>query len=225
MNRREFIATTSAGAIVPFLSLPAGAASVSRRYRAYLGSSNAGTQTISVARQGGGISVTNRTELVAKLLGIPVYRYTLNSTEIWKDGVIQSISARGKDNGTSHFVNAQRVSGGLQVEGSKFKGLVAGNPTSSSFFISDLVGRKTWISTQTGRPIKVAVTKRGKTTFQLKTGTVPCSHYHFAGELKLPVDAYFAENGDLLGYMFDIKGKRARIIAETADPAFRPVWG
>lgn len=206
-------------------SLPANAASVQRRYRAYLGSSNAGSQVITVAREGRNVVVSNTTDLVAKLLGIPVYRYKLNSREVWSDGVIQSIKSNGLDNGRKHFVDASRSGNGLQVKGSRFTGVVQGNPTSSSFVSSQLIGRKTWVSTQTGQPIKVAVSKRGKTTFPLPGGRVPCTHYHFAGGLKYPVDAYFADNSDLLGYMFTIKGQRARIIADSADPAFQPIWG
>ncbi len=215
----------AAGISLGFMTLPANAATATRKFRAYLGSSRAGTQVITVAREAGGVSVTNKTDLVAKILGIPVYRYKLQSREVWSGGVIQSISSTGTDNGRKHFVNAKRGSGGLVVEGSKFNGVVSGNPTSSSFFISDLLNRKTWVSTQTGKPINVAVSKRGKTTFALPSGNVPCTHYRFAGELKIPVDAYFADNGDLLGYMFEIKGQRARIISDSLNPAFKPIWG
>lgn len=171
------------------------------------------------------MTVANQTNLVAKLLGIPVYRYQLTSSEVWANGAIQSITASGSDNGKKHFVNAKRTAAGLQVEGSRFTGVVPGKATSSTFFVSDMLGRKTWVSTQTGKPITVTATKRGPTTIQLASGKVPCTHYHFSGGLKYPVDAYFADNGDLLGYMFTIKGQRATIIADSASPEFKPIWG
>lgn len=225
-NRRDLlIGAAAAGISLPMLSLPAQGATATRRFRAYLGSSKAGTQIISVSRDGQNVVVTNQTDLVARLLGIPVYRYKLNSREVWRDGMIQAINATGTDNGRAHFVNATRTSGGLQVDGSKYKGLVSGNPTTSSFVHSNLINQKTWVSTQTGQPLSVNVAKRGATTFPLPTGSVPCTHYHFSGKLKYPVDAYFAQNGDLLGYMFEIKGQRARIISDSAEPAFQPIWG
>lgn len=226
LNRRDALLGAAAlGLATPFLSLPAHAAQATRTFRAFLGSSKAGSQVISVARNGNAVTVSNQTDLVAKLLGIPVYRYKLNSTEVWSGGVIQSITSSGNDNGKTHFVKAKRTSGGLQIEGSRFNGVVPGKATSSTFFVSDMLGRKTWVSTQTGKPVTVNAAKRGKTTIQLPSGKVPCTHYHFSGGLKYPVDAYFADNGDLLGYMFSIKGQRARIIAQSATPEFKPIWG
>lgn len=224
-SRRDFIVGATAAVSLPFMTLPAHAASATRRYRAFLGSSKAGSQVLSVTRNGNAVTVGNQTNLVAKLLGIPVYRYELTSTEVWSGGALQSISSVGKDNGKKHFVQAKRSSGGLQIEGSRFSGVVAGKATSSTFFVSDMLGRRTWVSTQTGKPITVNAAKRGKTTIQLPSGKVACTHYHFSGGLKYPVDAYFAENGDLLGYMFEVKGQRARIIADSAEPAFKPIWG
>lgn len=223
MDRRTLLAGGSAALMLA--GGPAEAAAATRTFKAYLGSSRAGSQTISVERSGRDVVVTNRTDLVAKLLGIPVYRYTLNSREVWRNGVLQAITATGSDNGKANFVNAVRDGGGLRIQGSKFTGRVDGNPGSTSFFIADLLQHRTWISTQTGKPIRVAVANRGTTSFALSGGAVPCTQYHVGGQLKVPVDAYYATNGDLLGYTFQIKGQRARVVSTSAQPEFRPLWG
>jgi len=101
---------------------------------------------------------------------------------------------------------------------------VKGNIASTSFFTTSLLDRSTWVSTQGGKPIKVKITKKGRATLGLSNGNVPCTHYHFGGELKIPIDAYFDKNGDLAGYMFDARGERARVMATSVTPVLNSIW-
>lgn len=226
IHRRQFLASSAgAAACVPFMGLVAEAKAASRAYVAYRGSSKVGRQQLDITRSGDTVSVSIATRLKVKLLGITVYRYDLDSREIWEGGVLQSISAKGSDNGKAHFAKAARTSAGLQIEGSKFNGVVGGNPASTSAFLPEIVTRPTWVSTLTGKPIKVASAKRGQATLNLPGGAVACTHYHCGGELKLPLDVYFTPSGELAAYMFDAKGERARVIAQSIEPAMRPLWG
>lgn len=226
MHRRRFLTSTAgAAAALPFLGLVAEAKSASRAYVAYRGSSNVGRQQLDIARSGDTVTVNISTRLRVKLLGVTVYRYDLDSSEVWEGGVLQRIAAKGSDNGKPHFANATRTGAGLQIEGSRFNGVVGGNPASTSAFLPEIVTRSTWISTLTGKPINVASSKRGQATLNLPGGAIACTHYHCGGELKLPLDVYFTPSGELAAYMFDAKGERARVIAQSLEPGMRPLWG
>jgi len=143
---------------------------------------------------------------------------------LWEGGILQSISGKTDDNGKSDFVEARRTGAGLEVKGSDYSGVVKGNIASTSFFTTSLLDRSTWVSTQGGKPIAVKVTKKGRATLGLPGGNVPCTHYHFGGKLKIPIDAYFDDKGDLAGYMFDARGERARVLANSMTPDLKSIW-
>lgn len=225
MDRRFFLTgAASATAILPFGAAYAGNGTVTRIFSASRGSMNVGKQQITLTRRGDVVTIDLQTRLQAKILGISLYRYALNSREVWEGGVLQSISGNTTENNKTDFVEARRRGSVLNVNGSGFTGDVPGTITTSSFFTTDLINRKTWVSTQNGKPLKVAVSKRGRATLSLSGGKINCTHYHFAGQLKIPVDAYFDQNGDLAGYTFDAKGEKARVFATSTSQKLRSVW-
>lgn len=223
ISRRVFLAT-SAAMLAPIPTWAANNGSVTRSFQATRGSSNVGQQQITLTRSGDQVIIDLRTKLNVKLLGLSVYRYNLNSREIWEGGQIVAMSGKTNDNGKTKVVEARRVSGGLDVKGSGFTGLVKGELSTTSFFTTDIINRKTWISTVDGKPKKVAIAKRGAAQLSLPSGQVTCTHYYIGGDLSIPVDAYFDEHGDLVGYMFDAAGKRGRMIAQSNSPKLRSVW-
>lgn len=225
LTRRSLLGTAvCATALYPIQSFGAVNGTASRTFAASRGTSRAGHQKITLTRSGSVVTIDLETRLSVKLLGIPFYRYSLNSREIWENGVVQSISGKTDDNGKPSFVEARRVAAGLQVEGSDYNGVVEGKIATTSFFTTSLLDRKVWVSTQGGKPINVDVTKKGKATLGLPSGNVTCTHYYLGGKLRIPIDAYFDGNGDLAGYMFDARGERARVLAKSTDQVLKSIW-
>ena len=225
LSRRTLLGGVAGTALImPFGAFSATNGSVTREFSVSRGTSNAGRQKITLTRKGDLVTVDLETRLKVSLLGIPVFRYSLNSSEVWEGGILQSISGKTDDNGKSDFVEARRTGAGLEVKGSDYSGVVKGNIASTSFFTTSLLDRSTWVSTQGGKPIAVKVTKKGRATLGLPGGNVPCTHYHFGGKLKIPIDAYFDDKGDLAGYMFDARGERARVLANSMTPDLKSIW-
>lgn len=216
---------TTAGATLcaPSLSL-AAATSATRSFKATRGASSVGAQQITLARSGDVVTIDLKTRLKVKILGITLYRYSLNSREVWEGGQVMRISGKTDDNGKADFVEAERVAGGLNVQGSGYSGIVTGKIATTSFFTTDLIERPVWVSTQNGKPKNVRVAKRGPASLRLPSGDVSCNHYFLGGDLNIPIDAYFDGRGDLVGYMFDAKGERAKIIAQSNSPDLRSIW-
>lgn len=224
VSRRLVLGGAASTAFLFPLGALAANGTATRVFDVSRGSSKAGSQKITLTRSGDTVTVDLQTRLKVSLLGIPVWRYNLDSREIWEGGVVQSISGKTNDNGKSAFVEARRSAKGLEVKGSDFTGVVTGNVSTTSFFHTSLLNRNKWVSTQGGKPIAVAVTKKGKATLGLPGGNVVCTHYYFGGKLKIPIDAYFDGNGDLAAYMFDAKGERARVVAQSTTPTLNSIW-
>lgn len=221
LNRRDLI--LGAGAALTVSSLPAEAASASRVYKAYFGKRHIGGQVLNISRKGSVTSVRLQTQMVGKILGYSI-DYEIDSKETWKNGVLQSIESKAKDDGGTHFVSARRGGGGLKVKGSGFNGVVAGNPGSSSFFVPDIMLRRTWVSNQSGRPWAVETQKIGNTNFKTDVGTMPCTRFQCTGDLKFRTDVYFTKNGELAGYTLSRFGLKVKFLAQSMDQKFAPLW-
>lgn len=225
LNRRNLIlGAGSALSITALGSLPAQAATASREFKAYLGSRHVGGQIVTVSRQGADITVKLETELRAKIL-LMSYKYKLNSVEIWRNGVLRSIRSTTRENDRKDFVNARRVSGGLSVDASRFSGVVAGNPASSSFFVPELATRDVWVSTQSGKPMNVATQRAGTQTFVTDAGSVACTRYKCGGDLKYPLEVFYTADNELAGYVARARGFKIRSVAQSLDQKLASVWG
>ena len=224
-SRRDFlIGSGSAVGLTAASAMPAWAASASRTFKAYRGRKSFGGQTITLRQDGSSQIVDLHTRLKGRILFLGM-DYELKSREVWRDGVLRSIDANTRENDKKFYVKARRVAEGLEIDSTKFKGVVGGNPSTSSFFLTDLALRKQWISTQSGKPLNIAARNHGAVRYEMPEGTIPATHYYFGGGLKIPVDAYFDEAGELIGYEFDAIGARARVIAQSTRQKFRPLWG
>jgi len=85
LNRRNVLTGAASAALIsPFGTAFAANGSVAREFQATRGSSRVGSQKISLTRSGDVVSVSLRTRLNVKVLGISLYRYELDSTETWE---------------------------------------------------------------------------------------------------------------------------------------------
>lgn len=224
LDRRRFIAGTSALLASPYiLSAPVYAASGSRTWLATRGRQKFGSQTVAVQRSGSTAIVDFKTRLKGILLVIPV-TYRLDCREIWEGGVLQSISATAKQNSEEFFVEAKRVGDEMEVKSTKYNGRVKGNIGTTTFFVSDIVERDVWISTQSGKPMRVNVTRKADRPVKIAGSQITCAHYRCGGQIKYPIDAYFDGNGELAAYRFDALGKTNHFVAKSLDPQLRPLW-
>jgi len=84
LTRRTLLAGAAGTALnVPFPAFGANG-TASRKFSASRGASDAGHQKITLSRSGDVITIDLETRLKVRLLGIPVYRYSLNSREVWE---------------------------------------------------------------------------------------------------------------------------------------------
>lgn len=222
-RRQTILGSTAAIAVAALPSVPAQAATIMRRYDAYRGRKRFGQQAISLKEDGSSLIVDLHTRLKGRVL-VFNFDYEVRSQEVWRDGVLQNLRATAREGDKKFFVNATRSSAGLDVKSSKFNGIATGELTTSSIFMADLAKRPRWLSTQSGRVFDVKANSKGKAFVETPQGRVECTHYYCAGNMKVPLDAYYSQTGELVSYEFDAVGARARVVAQTVDPAFHTLW-
>ena len=223
-TRRSLIAGTGAALATPlFASMPAFANTGSRTYSVSRGGRELGVQSISVQRSGDETIVDLEARINGTILVVKI-DYLLKSREVWKGQVLQSIDSTTTQNDESFFVKARRTDGGLDVKSTKFNGLVEGNPGTSTIFVPDIMDRRIWVSTQSGRPLKVAVENRGRVAFKLGEQSIDATHYYCGGDLRFPIDAYFRDDGELIAFFIEAFGRKNQFVASELSQPLRPLW-
>lgn len=81
--------------------------------------STIGTHTVKFEQQNNRLLVRSAADFAVRFGPIVIYRYTYRVLESWQDDILQAISARTDDNGTTDFVEAERSGDRLLVTGSK----------------------------------------------------------------------------------------------------------
>lgn len=222
-TRRAFVAGATALSAPLILPSEAFAKTAKRTWSASRAGRDFGMQEVSVERTGSTAIVDFRTNLRGIILLIPI-RYQLACREIWEGGVLQAVESKCIQNGEEFFVSGRRKGDSIELKSTKFNGLVDGNPGTSTFFVSDIIKRDVWISTQTGKPMKVASTNKGDTVIDIGGQKVACTHYYCGGQLRYPIDAYFDKDGELVAYFVDALGQQNKFIAQSMQPKLRPLW-
>lgn len=197
---------------------PALAKSASRDYLITFGKSKVGKSAVSVSTKGSRVTVKYSISTKANLLVVK-YKYGLQATEVWEDGRLLTLKSSAFENDRKFSVTGKAVSGGFQVDGSKFQGLIKGNPGTTSYWTPEVIKRKTWISSQSGRPLNVTIKKRSGEVIATPAGNVECSVYHCTG-LKRDMELYYDARGEWIGNEVRAFGSAARLLTNNLNPAF-----
>jgi hypothetical protein len=78
-----------------------------------------GTHTVEFGQDGDRTVVRSEAKFDIRLGPIVLFRYRYRVSESWRDGLLQSFSARTDDNGTAEFADAEREGDRMRVTGSK----------------------------------------------------------------------------------------------------------
>lgn len=221
LTRRAALIGAAAAAALG--TLPAHAATGTRRLDLFRQDSRIGDKSVSVRRDGNRVEVETSIAIQVRLLGITAYRYTLQARETWVGGQLQTLRAETNDNGTAHFARADRRGGVLRVEGSEFAGDVGGLPATTSYWSPAFLERPVWISTQDGRLLNVRAANRGRVAFPTAGGTVPATRWEISGDLT-GLMLFYDAAGEWVGTEFPARGATARFVTTARGPALTPLW-
>lgn len=140
------------------------------------------------------------------IAGIPLYSYSLSSKEIWKSGLLQSLSSDVRKGQKSHRIEVGRLGKRLLVSSDNFNGEAPNDVGTSSYFSQEMLDRKTWINTDNGKLIAMN-TKRER---RVEIAGQEFVEFSTTGELETRV--FYTDDGRFGGAIFDVKGRQAQIL-------------
>lgn len=211
MNRRSLMTGAAAVALTtPFVTPAFAVERAQRTFRIFRSGKDIGTHKLSATLDNNGFQIEIRIDIAVKFLGITAYNYNLINREQWKDGELVDLNSRVNDDGTDDFSRVMQKDGKLSISGSRFTGEVDLEAVSTSYYQKAFIERRPWISTQSGRPLDVTVTK------------VSDGRYAVAGDLETTL--LYDGRGEFVGTEFDAGGELGTYEVESETGAIAELW-
>lgn len=172
-----------------------------------------GTHTIRIVDQGDLRTVTNDIRLDLKAMGLTVYRYVHNSTELWRGDRVQAIHATTEDNGTVYKVRVTRQGDALRVDREERKPIIKaasmeqflpaetrsaseiqpGSMLPTALWSPKIASQSSLLNIQLGTPSRVQVNLVGRETVRTSRNAVEATRFRFSGDLRF--DQWFDDRG------------------------------
>ena len=162
-------------------------------YEVFRNDKRIGFHHMQFTRDGGEVRVDIHIELDVRLGFIPLFGYTHQNTEIWRDGVLQSLISKTDNNGKPAFADLVVEDGRYLVRGSRYKGNLVLPIMSTSYFDPNFVRQQSLISSQDGRLLEVEVAYLGQEQVPDIVGQVEAHRFRLTGDLT--IDIWYTEDG------------------------------
>jgi hypothetical protein len=162
-----------------------------------------GTHRVTFSKQNGELAVSTDSSIVVRFLSVPIYRFTYNSTTLWRDGTLESLKAVTNDDGKVSTVMALVKGNQAQINGP------AGNfDATLPIFATEHwnpaeLQQKTVLNAITGKLDHVQVKDAGASEVETTSGPRAADRYDVSGDLQFT--AWYDPRGRWIGLSF--KGK------------------
>lgn len=145
-----------------------------------------GHHRVTVRREGARSEVAVDIELRVKAAGfLTLYRYIHQSREIWEGDRLVSLQSTTDNDGRQEYLNAQVVADGLQVDGSRYRGVLPADTMPTSYWRPDFVRRATIMDSQNGRPLDLTIRPQQSELASAARDDVPAQRYDLSGDVEL----------------------------------------
>jgi hypothetical protein len=161
-----------------------------------------GEHRVTFRREGDTLRVHARSTITVTLAFIPVYRLDYDSRSVWRNGLLDSLSAHTDDNGTETRVEVSRNAQGALVSTmggtwSPRKGAVY--PT--NHWNPAVLGSGEVLNTISGEMNRVTLTDDGVETLDAGAGPILAHHFRYRGQLQ--ADVWYDERYRWVKLAFD----------------------
>ena len=144
------------------------------------------------------LAVESTISFKIKKLGLVLYKYHVNGTEIYKDGELVQFNSKTDQNGKKKYVNMKLENGEYIIDGSSYKGKAPVEYLLGTWWNHSIVEADAQISAVSGRIIKQKVTFLGKETIKIGNKSYSALHFNFSSidkklkkEKKLNTDVWY----------------------------------
>ncbi len=162
--------------------------------------SDIGTYSVRFSRNTDGLQVTSRMNLKVRLLGVPVYSYRYDSTEVWRDNELNALTVSVNDNGKRSFVKGERNGGAFAWNNGSRNYAATGNIFPSNHWNDNVLHQRRVLNTLTGKLNNVSIRRAGTDRLNCSFGTVNATRYVYSGQLK--TEAWYTASGRWVGLRF-----------------------
>ena len=161
----------------------------SLKFTVYRGGSEIGTHTLKFHKDGKSLDVSIKTDIAVKLpiVGITVYRFEHEGSEVWTDGHLTALHSKTNEDGTAHHLDVHANGSGLSVEGDGRTGVSKPSIIPASLWDEGLVKSSVLLNTLDGREMSVTVDDKGNDDVMVGGTPVKARHFVISGELKREV--------------------------------------
>lgn len=217
-RRRDVLgAALGLGGLLAGLGGPRGALGQGLQARQWhfdvmLDRSRVGRHEVELNPQGGLAEVKVRAELEYSLLGVKVYSYQHNATELWDGDCLVKIESRTHENKRELWVQGERHGDGFDLRNRDGETRLPGCVMSAAYWNPRLLGRSEWINPQNGKLLQSKVVDRGEAPFTLRGQTVSARRFEIATK-NAPLELWYADGGaDWVGLNTSVIGRTLRYV-------------
>ncbi|WP_341912460.1 DUF6134 family protein [Ferrovibrio terrae] len=158
----------------------------SRNFQVLRNGTPIGHHIVTIRRNGERTDVNVDIRLRVTVAGVlTLYRYIHDSHEIWEGDRLVSLKSTTDNDGDAEYLNATAAAAGLQVDGSRFKGMLPADTMPTSYWRSDFVQRATIMDSQNGRRLDLVVKPSQLEMASVATSDLPAYRYDVTGEVDL----------------------------------------
>ena len=180
----------------------------------YRNNKNIGKHVFSFVKSGDQLIVSSEINFEIKKLGVTLYKYHVEGTEVYEKGNLIKFNSNTLQNKKSKYVNLDLKDNDFIIDGSSFKGKVPNDYILGTWWNHSIVKADAQISAVSGRIIKQKVTFLGKETLTIKGKSINALHFNFSStdqnlkkNKKLNTDVWYDEkNLNWIKASFNKKG-------------------
>ena len=181
----------------------------------YRNNKHIGTHIFSFNELDGQLAVKSEINFEIKKLGIVLYTYHVEGTEIYKDGKLVKFNSTTNQNGKKKYVNMVLEDEEYNIDGSSYQGKAPVTYLLGTWWNHSIIEAPAQISAVSGRIIDQKVTFLGKENIKLNGKTFNTLHFNFTSTdkklskgKKLDTDVWYDEKTlNWVKASFDKKGK------------------
>lgn len=164
-----------------------------------------GSHKVLFQQGAGGLKVAIDTNIVVKILMVPVYRFVHHDQEVWQDGHLLSLSSVTNDDGKHHHLKVAADAKGLEIKGDDKTSLLPTATIPASLWNPATVTQGSLMNTLDGHPMKIHVKDLGTETVSVHGQPRPAHHYAVTGDLAREV--WYDADGNLVQVRFKADDK------------------
>jgi hypothetical protein len=168
-----------------------------------------GEQRVSFAVRPDGALVANEvSDIVVRLLGIPVYRFHYEGVGVWRGGRLEELQATTNDDGTVNHVTVREGDRDTLIEGTAGRFDLPRRLLAGAHWNADVLRQTELINTITGKVDRVSIKAEGTDPVAVPGGQVEAKRFVYHGDLDFT--AWYDDSGRWVGLRF--AGKDGSVI-------------